>query len=183
MSELRPVPQEVRRAPSARGRDGRAIGTAAAASKRVGPASHSWKPDRRTLTRGGAHSSTLTVLPTLSDCAHCGAPATERHHWDKNPWNNDRENLAQLCRDCHHTLHRYGYGTPPPPKPRPPDAVNQAWKRARALLPALGQCEMCEGRPAYDRHHWDMDPLNNALTNLVPLCRSCHQTLHHRGYV
>jgi hypothetical protein len=164
-------------------KDGRAIGTAAAASKRVGAASANWKPDRSRLTKGGAYSYALAVMPTLSACAHCGAPATERHHWDRNPQNNDVENPVQLCNPCHSVLHQFGYGTPPPPKPRPPDPVNRAWKRARTLLPILGRCELCEGRPAYERHHWDMHPLNNRRANLIRVCRSCHLTVHAHGYV
>ena len=163
--------------------DGRALGTAAAARKRVGPAGHSWKRDRSALTRGGAYSYARAVLPTLGACEHCGELARYRHHWDKNPWNNALGNLAQLCKDCHETLHRYGYGTPLPPQPRPPDAVNRAWRRARVLVPALGRCELCEGRPAYDRHHWDRDPLNNRRENLIRVCRSCHWTVHAHGYV
>ena len=39
-------------------------------------------------------------------------------------------------------------------------------------------CAECEVAPAVLRHHWDGDPLNNAVTNVVFLCKRCHQRIH-----
>lgn len=47
------------------------------------------------------------LYPVLGNCETCGArPATSRHHIDGNPENNERENLAFLCRSCHQRGHR-----------------------------------------------------------------------------
>lgn len=40
-----------------------------------------------------------------------------------------------------------------------------------------GKCERCR-EPAEVVHHRDLDKLNNELSNLTGLCRSCHGTLH-----
>jgi hypothetical protein len=37
----------------------------------------------------------------LGPCEHCGKPATDRHHKDDNPLNNDPGNVEILCRRCH----------------------------------------------------------------------------------
>jgi hypothetical protein len=34
-------------------------------------------------------------------CENCGVPATDRHHIDGDTGNNDRSNIAILCRRCH----------------------------------------------------------------------------------
>jgi hypothetical protein len=55
---------------------------------------------------------TERLFPVLGECALCGnRPAVSRHHWDKNPANNDAANIASLCRSCHSLLHAHGYVT------------------------------------------------------------------------
>lgn len=49
--------------------------------------------------------------------------------------------------------------------------------RARQLV-APGSCETCGQPKARDVHHKDGDHTNNALTNLIRLCRSCHVKAH-----
>jgi len=48
-------------------------------------------------------------------------------------------------------------------------------------------CERCEAqgriRPASVVHHLDGDPWNNDHTNLLSLCRDCHETIHERKAV
>lgn len=47
----------------------------------------------------------------LGVCVACGAaPAVQRHHRDRDSFNNEPGNLAFLCRSCHETIHR----RPPP---------------------------------------------------------------------
>lgn len=42
-----------------------------------------------------------------SPCADCGKEGpTEVHHIDKDPFNNDPENLIRLCRSCHAKRHK-----------------------------------------------------------------------------
>lgn len=36
-----------------------------------------------------------------ANCESCGKAATDRHHKDSNPGNNEPENIAFLCRRCH----------------------------------------------------------------------------------
>lgn len=43
--------------------------------------------------------------PTLGLCAECEAvPASERHHWDGDPFNNEPVNVVPLCHRCHMRL-------------------------------------------------------------------------------
>lgn len=48
---------------------------------------------------------------------------------------------------------------------------------ARSLVPR-GPCNRCGKPAALDVHHKDGDHLNNALTNLERICRSCHNREH-----
>jgi hypothetical protein len=55
--------------------------------------------------------------PELGICVRCGiAPATARHHRDRDTGNNEPENLAFLCDPCHHRAHA-GDQVPAPPVP------------------------------------------------------------------
>ena len=38
---------------------------------------------------------------TLGECVSCGNAATDRHHKDGDPGNNDSSNIQILCRRCH----------------------------------------------------------------------------------
>lgn len=66
---------------------------------RSGPDNPGWRGDeaRSETKRARAHR----LYPDLGDCEECGKPATDRHHKDGNTGNNDRLNLAFLCRRCH----------------------------------------------------------------------------------
>lgn len=55
-------------------------------------------------------------------------------------------------------------------------------KRARTLIPVLGDCELCGTQPARERHHWNMNQTDNRLENLVQVCSTCHHVLHAHGY-
>ena len=39
-------------------------------------------------------------------------------------------------------------------------------------------CERCGAAKSLDVHHRDENPLNNELSNLMVLCRSCHMKMH-----
>jgi len=55
------------------------------------------------------------------------------------------------------------------------------WAQARKV--ALKRfdfiCQRC-GRRAVMVHHMDKDPQNNDQSNLMPLCRACHEASHGR---
>ena len=51
-------------------------------------------------------------------------------------------------------------------------------QRAQRLYPEMGLCERCHIRLAYDRHHLDENPSNNARANVEFLCRRCHVHAH-----
>ena len=55
----------------------------------------------------------------------------------------------------------------------------KAWRVLREhVLASEPCCRHCTARgltvPATDVDHWDNDPRNNDLLNLVPLCHACH---------
>jgi hypothetical protein len=58
----------------------------------------SWKGNRVKKDSGRERARKLY---TLGPCEHCGKPATDRHHKDDNPLNNDPGNVEMLCRRCH----------------------------------------------------------------------------------
>lgn len=48
------------------------------------------------------HKRARRLYRELGDCERCGeVPARDRHHRDGDPFNNDRGNVAFLCRRCH----------------------------------------------------------------------------------
>ncbi len=58
----------------------------------------------------------------------------------------------------------------------------KAWANLRALVFNIEpRCKVCllmgKAEPATDVDHWDNDPSNNQLQNLVPLCHSCHSKM------
>lgn len=55
------------------------------------------------------------------------------------------------------------------------------WKKARvaALKRFDFTCQRC-GRRAVVVHHMDGDPENNDQSNLMPMCRPCHEAHHGR---
>ena len=59
----------------------------------------SWKGDA--ASDSAKRRRARRLIPSLGACEDCGAPATERHHADGTPGNNDRGNLRLLCRRCH----------------------------------------------------------------------------------
>jgi hypothetical protein len=50
--------------------------------------------------------------------------------------------------------------------------------RERALAEYGEQCQACDDTRQVVVHHIDEDRANNSLDNLIPLCRSCHTTVH-----
>lgn len=67
-------------------------------STKWGEGNPGWKGDaaRDTTKRKRAHRRYA-----LGPCEHCGVQATDRHHKDGNTGNNERSNIAILCRRCH----------------------------------------------------------------------------------
>ena len=57
---------------------------------------------------------------------------------------------------------------------------HQGRVRARRIMGDRIICTLCESDRFLDVHHKDRNPLNNAKTNLIVLCRSCHQMEHRK---
>ncbi len=56
----------------------------------------------RELAVGTGHWRARQKYPVIGNCERCvEKPATDRHHKDGNTLNNDRSNVAFLCRKCH----------------------------------------------------------------------------------
>lgn len=49
----------------------------------------------------------IQMYPELGICERsgCSAPAVDRHHKDRDTWNNERSNIEFLCRRCHTITH------------------------------------------------------------------------------
>lgn len=54
-------------------------------------------------------------------------------------------------------------------------AKNSRRQSAKTVLP---QCEMCQAVGKLHVHHKDENPMNNAASNLMTLCPSCHRRCH-----
>ena len=67
-------------------------------SKRVEGDSN-WGGDQILATSGRLRARRYFKLP--SKCQRCPAKASDRHHRDGNPLNNDPSNIEFLCRSCH----------------------------------------------------------------------------------
>src|SRR6185369_12100838 len=65
--------------------------------KRFGPEHRNWKGD--SVTTKGGRTRAIRKFPSIPKCA-CGKLA-ERHHKDGNTANNDKSNIAFVCRRCH----------------------------------------------------------------------------------
>lgn len=56
--------------------------------------------------------------------------------------------------------------------PSPKNSRRQSAKKVQE------RCESCERMGRLHVHHMDENPLNNALSNLMTLCGSCHRRIH-----
>lgn len=62
-----------------------------------------------------------------------------------------------------------------------------AWKKnghtkAQRLFKKMGiprECQLCKSNYRTEIHHKDKNPNNNELTNLIMLCKQCHENTHH----
>lgn len=54
--------------------------------------------------------------------------------------------------------------------------------RRKAHQQLKPNCEICGSTKERHVHHIDHDPLNNEMTNLQTLCRSCHMRAHSPNY-
>lgn len=50
--------------------------------------------------------------------------------------------------------------------------------RAKCLQQKINACAVCGDSDELVVHHINGDRDNNALENLVPMCKPCHQTIH-----
>jgi len=78
-------------------------------SKRMlGENNHRYLKNRNDLSAsGGYRESHMKFLADACKCEYCGAEGNiEIHHMDKNPINNEEQNIKFLCSKCHHLWHR-----------------------------------------------------------------------------
>lgn len=90
---------------SGRTRSPESIAKMVAAAQR-GSKNRLWRGDN--AGPGSKHARAQRLYP-LTDCVRCGAPGEHRHHRDRDPGNNEPDNIAILCEPCHyrsHTLER-----------------------------------------------------------------------------
>lgn len=59
---------------------------------------------------------------------------------------------------------------------------NNAWKNGsgwyKTIAKEIGHCEICSSKEFLVVHHKDRNRENNARTNLIVMCRSCHAKEH-----
>ena len=104
--------------------------------------------------------------PTKS-CEWCGAYFT-RKRFDNGRLEDRGVFLRRkFCSLSCSTLYRHN-------KPSP----NIEASRKRAHRAAAQSCEICGSSSNSTVHHIDENPMNNALSNLQPLCINCHSFWH-----
>lgn len=69
------------------------------AAKSRGETHPNWTGDQ--VSEKGGRKRALKLYPEIGPCQECGAAKSERHHIDGNTANNERANIAILCRRCH----------------------------------------------------------------------------------
>ena len=71
-------------------------------ASRRGANSPNWKGDGLASDKAGRQRARkLYPIAEDQECDRCTAEATERHHIDGNPLNNERSNIEYLCTPCH----------------------------------------------------------------------------------
>ena len=65
-----------------------------------------WKGGKIKKKSGNARA--LKLFLKIGDCEKCAAPASVRHHIDRNTLNNAPENIKILCHKCHNREHYRG---------------------------------------------------------------------------
>lgn len=63
-----------------------------------GEDSHNWRGDDVSIAAGRKRAQRLFKL---GPCSKCGAEPSQRHHKDKDPLNNNPDNIEILCPKCH----------------------------------------------------------------------------------
>ena len=109
----------------------------------------------------------------VKNCLNCGT-RLKRKRWtsgtlESNYHFNKRLYCDQKCMAEHWSA-------------RPRNTEVTSWSAIHAIAreaKQAGNCEICGKENAIDVHHKDKTPANNAKSNLMRVCRSCHNTMHH----
>jgi len=103
---------------------------------RIGPEHHRWRGENATPNKKRARAQRWFSLEGVT-CEHeqCDKPATDRHHKNGDIDNNERTNLAFLCRRHHMEIHEQKW--------REAFAKNGAPVRRRKSSPKAQACVRC----------------------------------------
>ena len=112
-------------------------------------------------------------------CNMCGSEQNlQMHHIIpiRNGGTNELENLIPLCKNCHQDIHYLGQN-------QMTSDDKKGWFKVREkVFEKYGRyCSMCGSEQNVQVHHKIpiRDGGTNELENLIPLCRDCHQEIHH----
>lgn len=103
-------------------------------------------------------------------CAYCGKPMKRKRlaNGELQSWLH--YNRQKYCdKECMKAAFRE--------KPKVGESWSMTHRHARQLLPD-GVCEICGSNQNVDVHHKDGNFQNNDLSNLMRVCRSCHNHIH-----
>ena len=127
-------------------------------------------PRKGTRTLSGGYGEAHRLFPLAGVvCQQCAAaPATDRHHVDRNPQHNTPKNVRLLCEPCHFVYHPHMRGT----------------ERQRALARVHAQAVTAAAHAKRGRTHCKHGhPFTPANTYVIPgspggrQCKACKAAL------
>ena len=111
------------------------------------------------------------------------------HHIDCDRTNNDISNLIPLCPSCHKRIHfklNDGMSHEEASEYVKTNKVSPRYDKKSSYVSKLSSetrntCKICsESQKRIEVHHIDQNRQNNEISNLLPLCVSCHRLIHYR---
>jgi len=65
-----------------------------------------WKKDARAEHTGHQRARRIFIFKNICEICKKYKKRTDIHHIDKNSYNNEKNNLIEICRSCHSKLHK-----------------------------------------------------------------------------